>query len=264
MKYETWLKNKNLSKNTINVYLKNYDLWKKYLNDKKPNKTLFTKYIKTYSRTHKPRSVRLLYSSILSIFRFEKRWKLLNECKDIHLPKEEVEIKPVISLDHYKKVLFDIQLTNWFQKRDWLIFSFLFLTGTRVSELLIFNKKDIYDNNKYRILGKGNKIRTIYLNDYLVSLLDNWKPNRIAISKNNKILTIKQINIIIKKLSSTYFNKLLTPHSLRRSFATNLLKSNINIEIVRRTLGHSNINTTSRYIQYTDDEILNEIKNLMK
>ena len=130
--------------------------------------------------------------------------------------------------------------------------------------MLIFNKKDIYDNNKYRILGKGNKIRTIYLNDYLVSLLDNWKPNRIAISKNNKLLTIKQINIIIKKLSSTYFNKLLTPHSLRRSFATNLLKSNINIEIVRRTLGHSNINTTSRYIQYTDDEILNEIKNLMK
>lgn len=264
MKYENWLKNKKLSANTIAIYTKHYKLWMIYLNGRKPNKTLFVKYINNYSKNHKPRSIRLLYSSILSIFRYEKKWKLLNECKDIRLPKEDIQIKQVIKIEEYKKRKVNFDIKTWHQKRDWLIFSFLYLTGLRVSELLTFNKKNIYEENKYRILGKGNKIRTIYIDEYLIYLLKKWRSNKITISKSGKLLTIKQINIIIKKITQKYFNKELTPHSLRRSFATNLIKANVNIEIIRRTLGHSNINTTSRYIQYTDDEVCEEIKKVWK
>ena len=263
MKYSSYLKNKNLSKNTIQIYLKEYEKWKLYLDDKKPNKTLFVKYIKNYSKNHQPNSVRLVYSSILSIFRFEKRWKLLNQCKDIKLPKIQQSNRSIITLDEFNKAKQNIVLKTRLEKRDWLIFSFIFLTGVRASELLEFNKNKIYENNKLKIKGKGNKIRVIFITKYLHEMLCNWKANRIAISKKNKLITIKQINLIIKTISIKYFNKKITPHGLRRSFATNLLKNNANIEIVRKTLGHSNINTTARYLHFNDDDIYEEINNIM-
>lgn len=263
MKYSNYLKNKNLSKNTIKIYLKEYEKWKTYLGEKNPNKTIFVKYIKNYERDHQPNSVHLVYSSILSIFRFEKRWKLLNQCQDIKLPKIQQNNKSIITLEEYNNVKKNIILSTKLEKRNWLIFSFLFLTGVRVSELLEFNKNKIYENNKLKIKGKGNKVRVVFITNYLNEILNNWRANRIAINNKNKLITIKQINLIIKTISFKYFNKKITPHGLRRSFATNLLKNNANIEIVRKTLGHTNINTTARYLHLNDDDILKEINNIM-
>lgn len=263
MKYKNWLKNKNLSKNTLIAYLSNYDKWNTYLNGRKPNKTLIVKYLNDYGKNHKPRSIRLMYSSIISILRFQKKWKLVEECRDIKLPSIQHSIRSVINICEFKEANSRMKIMNWFDQRDWLIFNTLLFTGMRVSELMRFNKKDIYDNNKFLIKGKGDKYRVIYLNNFLLDQLLNWKSNRIAISKKGKVLTTKQINIIVKRISKQYFDKHITPHGLRRSYATNLLKSNINLEIVRRNLGHSNINTTSRYIQYTDDEIISELSKVI-
>lgn len=263
MKYINYLKNKNLSKNTIIIYLKQYENWSKYLNYRNPNKTLFVKYINNYSKTHQPNSTHVIYSSIMSIFRFEKRWKLINQCKDIKLPKIQQSNKTIITLEEFNCVKTKIICNKKIEKRNWLIFSFLFLTGVRVSELLDFNKNKIYDGNKLKIKGKGNKVRIIFITNYLNELLSKWRPNKIPVNNKNKLITIKQINHIIKELSKKYFNKNITPHSLRRSYATNLLKNNANIEIVRKTLGHSNINTTARYFHFNDEDILNEIQKIM-
>ena len=261
MKYTTYLENKNLSKNTIRIYLINYYQWKKFIEDKNPTKKLFVNFIKQYQKNHKPASVHLMYSSIISIFRFEKRWKLINEVKDIKLPKSEFTLKPTISIKEFNDVKDKIVFEMWKDQRDWLMFCFMFLTGVRVSELLSINLKEI-KNNKLLINGKGNKTRIIYINSYLEELINSWKFNKIAINTRKKNLSYKQINIRILNFCIKYFNKEITPHGLRRSYATNLLKNNINLEIVRKTLGHSNINSTSRYIQYTDEEILNEIKTI--
>lgn len=263
MKYLNYLKNRNLSKNTIIIYINQYNRWYEYLGERKPNKTLFIKYINNFAKNHKPNSVHLIFSSVLSIFKFEKRWNLINQCKDIKLPKIQLSNKTIINLEEFNKVKNSIKLKTKLQKRNWLIFSFLFLTGVRVSELLDFNKNKIYDENKLIIKGKGNKSRVIFITNYLNDLLKTWRANKIAINNKNKLITIKQINHIIKEIGKSCFNKTITPHSLRRSFATNLLKNNANIEIVRKTLGHSNINTTARYLQFNDDEILWEIKKIM-
>lgn len=264
MKYINYLKNKNLSKSTIILYLKEYEKWYSFLNFHKPNKTLFLKYINNYAKQHSPNSVHTIYSSIISILRFEKRWKLINQCRDIKLPKIQISNKTIITLDEFNEQKEKIRLKTKLEKRNWLIFSFLFLTGVRVSELLEFNKNKMYETNKIKIKGKGNKVRVIFLCDYLLDLLKNWKANRIAINQNNKLLSIKQINYIVKQISKLYFqNKNISPHSLRRSFATNLLKSNVNLEIVRKSLGHTNINTTARYLQFSDDDIYNEINRIM-
>lgn len=261
MKYKNYLKNRNLSKVTIEIYEKNYYIWKKYLGNNNATKKLFVNFIRNYQKNHKPASVHLMYSSILSIFKFEKKWKLLNECKDIKLPKSEFTLKQVISIEEFNNALRNIEINDWYAKRDWIIFCFMFLTGVRVSELLKINLNEIV-GNKITIYGKGNKTRIIYINNYLEQLIKEWKYNKIAINKKRKNITTKQINLIIKELTTNLFNKTITSHGLRRSYATNLLKNNINLEIVRKTLGHSNINTTSRYIQYTEEDILNELKNI--
>ena len=264
MKYINYLKNRNLSKNTIKIYIKNYERWNLYLNKRKPNKTLFVKFINDYSKNHQANSVHLVYQSIISVFKFEKRWNLINQCKDIKLPKIQQSNKSIITLEEFNIIKTSIVNQTWFEKRNWLIFCFLFLTGLRINELFLFNKNKIYENNKIKIIGKGNKTRVIYLIPYLLELLNNWKANRITINKNNKLITQKQIREIVKKMSKKYFNKQITPHGLRRSFATNLLKNQANIEIVRKTLGHTNINTTARYLHFNEDEIASEISRILK
>ncbi len=263
MNYKNYLINRNLSKNTVMAYMNNYSIWNNYLKERVPNKTLIAKFIKEYQKNHKARSVQQMYATIMSVLRFEKKFKLINECADIKLPTAQFSPKKTIKLDQFNKVKESIDLSNWYMKRNWLIFSFLFFTGIRVSELISVNKKDIHDN-VLEIKGKGNKTRVVYITDYVSELLQLWKSNKITIKKNGKLLTTKQINLIIQDISSKYFGFILTPHGLRRSYATNLLRNNVNLEIVRRTLGHTNINTTSRYIQYNDDEVLNEIQNIFK
>ncbi len=263
MKYKSWLKNKNLSRNTLSVYLSNYKKWITYLDERKPTKTIVVKFITQYAKCHRPRSTRLMHATIISWLRFKKQYKLLEACRDIKLPSVQYSMRNIISLDEFKSIRDNLRIRGWYEQRDWLIFCTLLFTGMRVSELTKFNKRDIYDGNKFLIQGKGDKYRVIFINDYLKKLLSKWRANRICVSKDRDILTIKQINTIIKRVAQQYFNKYMTPHGLRRSFATNLLKSDINLEIVRRSMGHSNINTTSRYIQYTDDEIVVKLKTIL-
>lgn len=261
MKYKTYLRNKNLSKLTINTYLKQKNNWETYLNDRNPNKRIFVQYINKYTNNYSPNTTKLVYSSVLSFFKFQKKWKLYNECKDIRLPSIIQINKITITIDEYDNSKKYIKQMNWYEKRDWLIFSFLFSTGIRVNEINQINKKDI-KNSQLKIIGKGNKTRTIYISKNLQYLLDDWRANRINISKKNKVITNKQINIIIKKIGINYFNKNISAHSLRRSYATNLLRKKVDIKTVSILMGHSNINTTSKYIYLTDDEIKENIEGI--
>ncbi len=262
MKYITWLKNRNLSSTTIEIYLNNANKWKLYLANRNPNKTLFVNYINDYATNHKPRSIKLVYYSILSLFKFEKKFKLILECKDLKLPSIQYHLKSTITLNDFKN-LKKPKSNNFLDQRNYLIFHLLFFTGLRASELLRFDKSLIYDSNKLLIQGKDNKYRVIFLNDKLLKLLNNWKHPKVCIASNKKLLTIKQLNVIVKEFCLNNFNKYITTHGLRRSYATNLLKNNVNIEVVRRILGHTNINTTSNYLHYTDDEIIYEIKKVL-
>ncbi len=256
MLYTNWLKDKNLSPNTIIIYNKLYMQWAIYLNGRTPTKNIVLEYINDYAKKHKPRSVRLMMATIISVFKYERRWKLIKECQEIKLPTFQYNLKSTIRFDEFNLINKSIQFHNWRERRNWLIFSFLFYTGLRVSELIQFNKANIFEGNKVLIQGKGNKQRIIYLNDWLVKELKQWPYNRIPITSSAKLLSTKQINHIIRQTSLKYFNKYITPHGLRRSYATNLLRSHVDIEVVRRILGHSDINTTSKYIHYTDDEII--------
>lgn len=260
MKYKNYLNNKNLAVNTINAYTNHVEKWLLFLNGKEPNKTLFVKYIKKVSNKYSANTVRLIYSSIISYIKFLKKWNLVRDFHDIKLPSIVHCNKTTISLNETNVIQKRIIFQKWIDHRNWLIFLFIFYTGIRCSELKCFSKDKIYETNKVDIKGKGNKTRTIFLPKILLIELKKWNVNKINVASNGKELTEKQINLIIKNIGIKKFNKNITCHSLRRSYATNLLRMKVDIKTVSKLMGHSNINTTARYIHFTDEEIISKLE----
>lgn len=149
--------------------------------------------------------------------------------------------------------------------RDRAILETLFSTGLRVSELASLNRDTInLDRREFGIAGKGGKERVVFISDsacgylekYLEVRKDTFKPLFIrfqgkvdpASAGESMRLSARSIERIVEK----YVKKLgisvkATPHTLRHSFATNLLINGVDIRSVQEMLGHSNISTTQIY-----------------
>lgn len=260
MSYFKFLKSKNLSQNTITIYSFYLKKWQNFIDDAQPNKTLVLKYIKLFKKKS-PNTIRLAFASLMSYFKYLKLNKLYNICLNIKLPIAGIKFKNVIDLDDFHLQKKTIITNKWCQKRNWLIFVFCFSTGIRISEIYQINKKAI-QNNKIMIVGKGNKTRMVFIPKYTQKLLNEWNYDFIAIKSNQKYLSYKQLNKIIKNIGNVIFNNQITPHDLRRSYATNLLRKGVDIKTVSELLGHNNINTTSRYIHLSENEIINKIQDI--
>lgn len=122
------------------------------------------------------------------------------------------------------------------QVRDFAILQFLYGTGLRVTELITLQKKDIkLDSNQFSVVGKGSKIRSVFatknalnaLNTYLKARQDSSLYLFISLSKNGfgQHLSRNSIEDIVRKYAGMAgINKKVTPHTLRHSFATSLIR----------------------------------------
>ena len=147
--------------------MRNANIWQLFLCDKKPTISLFVKYINEYSKNHNPSSTRLMYASIMSFLKFNKSWKLLNECRLVRMPKLEKGFKDVVSIRTFLTIFNNIPKKKWIDRRNWLIFAFLLFTGVRVSELIQFNKNNIIDKNKFI----NSQFSVMYLLDLISMVL---------------------------------------------------------------------------------------------
>ena len=162
----------------------------------------------------------------------------------------------------------------WIDRRDRAIVEMLFSTGVRVSELHNINREQINTTTReLSILGKGNKWRTVYmtnectntLSEYLNMRTDNDIALFISMPK-----TPKKSNIIAptKRLSTVFIQKIIrdrgikagitiriTPHKLRHTFATTLLRNGADIRSVQELLGHSSIMTTQLYTHIVNADL---------
>src|SRR5437660_12431739 len=133
-------------------------------------------------------------------------------------------------------------------QRNNLIIDFLFYTGLRVKELINLKHSD-YVNEQLRINGKGNKLRYILLPKFLTNHFDTYSQNYLFLTRNGKKLTKEQIRRNIKrKARQAGIKKNISPHSFRRSLATNLYNRGGKLETIQKQLGHSSLDTTLGYI----------------
>jgi site-specific recombinase XerD len=142
--------------------------------------------------------------------------------------------------------------------------------GLRVSELVSLNTTDIYEDH-LRVIGKGNKERVVFfaegcreaIDDYLMVRNPEKLPpkdqNALFISRENRRMSVRSIQMMLdKKLklagldSSRY-----SPHKLRHTAATLMLKNGVDTRALQEVLGHSNLNTTQIYT-HLDNAALRE------
>ena len=140
------------------------------------------------------------------------------------------------------------------------IVEFLLASGVRVSELCQMKITDVdFGNLSVHVVhGKGAKERVTYIDDLAKTHLQKYLLSRtedgvcLFYNRNHQQINPGGIRAILKKLETRSGVSNVHPHRFRRTFATNLSKRGMDIQEIRKLLGHSNINTTLEYI-YTDD-----------
>jgi site-specific recombinase XerD len=191
-----------------------------------------------------------------------ERPKIRDEKKKPFLTKKEIKgIKQNIEDGHYHKNI----------NRDKLIFALGITTGLRVSAISQLNLEDInLENNTLQVIEKGNKYRTVEFGDNLKSLFQIYlvdretyysdvETNALFLSQKKTRIGIHQIGKLMQKYSSGATDKHITPHSLRRTSATQLYNKTGDIYLVGNHLGHSDISTTKRYITIDEEKQKNKV-----
>jgi site-specific recombinase XerD len=188
----------------------------------------------------------------------------------IELPKQSARSITFLNLEQIDRLLNSPKIATNVGLRDRTILETLFSTGLRVSELVSLNRDQIdLERKEFGVRGKGNKLRVVFLSDtaaewierYLKSRQDNFKPLFIRHSGNVDIrnngegmrLTARSIQrIVAKYVKRAGLPIEATPHTLRHSFATDLLISGADIRSVQEMLGHESIRTTQVYTHVTN------------
>ena len=188
----------------------------------------------------------------------------------IELPKQSSRSIAFLNSEQVGRLLNSPKISNNGGLRDRTILETLFSTGLRVSELVNLNRDQVdLERKEFGVRGKGNKLRVVFLSDtaaqwigrYLRARKDNFKPLFIRYSgavdtqKNGEKmrLTARSIERIVSKYARKSGLPIeATPHTLRHSFATDLLISGADIRSVQEMLGHESIRTTQVYTHVTN------------
>lgn len=191
----------------------------------------------------------------------------------IELPKVSRKQVTFLHYDEVARLLESIPLDDEQGLRDRAIVELLFSSGLRVSELVNLNRDHVNTKRReFMVRGKGQKDRPVFIGeaaaervkDYLAARLDNLPPLFLSYSRNNAVsnggdyrrLTARSVQRIINKYAKLAgITKHVSPHTMRHSFATDLLMNGADIRSVQSMLGHSNISTTQVYTHVTDEHL---------
>ena len=187
-----------------------------------------------------------------------------NPVKDIDSPKLQKTLPKYLTLDESLRLLESVDGKN--QERDYCILTLFLNCGLRISELVGLNLRDIQDE-ALRVLGKGNKIRVIYLNDACQDALRRYlavrRPitgrdaNALFLSSRNERISRSMVHAMVKKrLSAAGLDESqYSSHKLRHTAATLMLQNGVDVRAVQEVLGHDHLNTTEIYTHVDNDSL---------
>lgn len=191
----------------------------------------------------------------------------------IELPKVSRRQVTFLSFDEVEQILAQIKTDTTTGLRDRAIVELLFSSGLRISELVNLNRDHINTKRQeFTVRGKGQKDRPVFISEnacihitnYLKTRADSLPPLFISYSRNNEVtnsgdyrrLGARSIQRIINKYTRLAgITKHVSPHTMRHSFATDLLMNGADIRSVQAMLGHSSISTTQVYTHVTDQHL---------
>lgn len=270
---------KHYSKNTISSYRRDLNKLDGFLhknihsissNDLKK----YLKYLSEEGMTAK--TIARNVSCVKSFYKYLMIEKVItnNPSDSISLPKINKTLPKVLNEEDVNKLL-DVNLIDNYSYRNKAMLEVMYATGLRVSELVNLKVYDIDLNNAYiRTMGKGSKERIIplgskaidallvYLNNYRSSLIKKETNDYLFLNNHGKKMTRQGFFIIIKKIADEKGIKIdISPHILRHSFASHLLKYGADLRSIQEMLGHESITTTQIYTHISDESLKNTFNN---
>lgn len=212
--------------------------------------------------------------ALRSFLRFcaKRNWETLQPDK-IELARTKRPQVTFLTVEELQRLCAQPDISKQNGMRDRAILELLFSSGLRVSELVALDRDHInLKRREFMVRGKGQKDRPVFISDeaaawiekYLGLRTDNTKPLFIRYSGSKKIdnsgnftrLTARSVQRMVSRYALLAgITKHVSPHTLRHSFATDLLMNGADLRSVQAMLGHSNIATTQIYTHVTDPHL---------
>jgi len=257
---------RNYSPNTIKTYRSiingfyTFLLNEKNLNDVRLILKSFKRYIRYLKRERKV-SQNYIYLVTVVLKKFFE-FAGISVLEDVKTPKRTKSLPKSLNEDEVKKLIHasdnqqgDSTNKLAFKLRNKVILALLYSTGLRVSELVTLETDSVdLDERTIRIRGKGEKDRIVLFDENTLILIEDYLDKRLDegaylfMNRSGNHLTPRYIQMMIKDYADAAgIRKKVTPHILRHSFATHLLKNGVDIRAIQQLLGHSNLSTTQIY-----------------
>lgn len=218
------------------------------------------------TRARKAASIRVFFNYL------NTKAKLINNnpAKELESPKIGERTPKFLTLEQSKRLLSSIEGEN--KERDYAIIMLFLNCGLRLSELVNINISDIQDD-KLRVIGKGNKERIVYLNNACLNAINKYLEVRpkdgvidkdaLFISERKKRISRRTVQYLVKKYVqiANIEDKKISAHKLRHTAATLMYKhGKVDIRLLQHILGHKSVATTEIYT-HIDNESLRDAIN---
>lgn len=267
----------NYSPKTIISYEENINYFLSYLTTQKINYLSLNKedirgFLKHLDQeNYSNASISQMLSSLRTYYKYLIKENIINNnpFKMIRNPKLAKRLPNFLNNLQIEDLINIYDYSNPTNIRNHLIIELLYSTGIRVSELVNIKINDInFFDNSIKILGKGNKERIVLFGDYAKDVLDIYlneaRPTFVKKTANDFLIlncfgtqiTTRTIENIIKECNGKLALKnKVTPHTIRHTFATDLLNNGADIKTVQELLGHSSLSTTQVYTHITNERL---------
>ncbi len=206
-------------------------------------------------------------STLRSFFKFlSTKTHLLedNPIEGLDTPKVKKDLPRYLTLDESIQLLESVDGAN--QERDYCILTLFLNCGIRISELVSLNIQSIQDDTM-RVLGKGNKVRILYLNEACKLAIQDWlivRSGMTLIDEDALFVTSRRTRItragvhkmVKKRLTEAGLDaSLYSSHKLRHTAATLMLQNGVDVRTLQEVLGHDHLNTTQIYTHIDNDDL---------
>lgn len=193
-----------------------------------------------------------------------------NPMRELDVPKIKKTLPKYLTLEESISLLDSID--GKYKERDYCIITLFLNCGLRLSELVSLNCSDIKSNGTMVVTGKGNKERTIYLNDACMSAIENYLKVRpvdgvkdkdaLFISRLNQRISHQAVQLLVNKFLEKCGLKEqgMSVHKLRHTAATLMYQyGHVDIVLLKEILGHESLSTTDIYTHVVNDQLKNAV-----
>lgn len=218
---------------------------------------------KEKARARKATTLRSFYKYLT----VQKRLIDENPLQELDSPKIKKSLPKYLTLEESVSLLNAVD--GKFKERDYCIITLFLNCGMRLSELCSLNLSDIRTNNTLVVTGKGNKERTIYLNDACIDAINAYLPHRpvdgvkdknaLFISRQMGRISNKTVQYIVKSTleKAGLGDRNLSTHKLRHTAATLMYQyGDVDVLAIKEILGHESLSTTQIYTHILDEQLM--------